>query len=460
MKKITVLIDNKKKVVLDDNDYLAQGGEGTVYVKGDRAFKIYHNSAKMIPLQKIRELQVIDHQQVIAPKEILYDKTSGEAVGFTMHYVPDTEYLCRLFVGNFKKAHNIFPCDLRQIVTGMRQMLLDLHAKKIVVADYNEMNILVDAAYTRPYMIDVDSYQTPGFRATAIMDSVRDRLMPYGEFNCLSDWFSWAVVTFQLFTGIHPFKGKHPDYKSGDLDGRMRDGVSVFHKDVRVPPGCRDVTAVPAALLDWYKKVFVKHERSVPPKLDATTVGVMPTVSVRTTAGGAKEIFLLARVNGGDQPVKAVREGNMVYFRDAAGTQISCISATAMMAFNGNIYTLNNQYLVENRFLKLGKVKHTARPVANVPGMAVKLFNGVVVMDLFGSKRLLMPYAEGRCTQVKVPELDGYRVVDAVVNDRYCLVTAEQTGRLDLLTLYFDRRFEAYQIRIDQNVDPGASPLP
>ena len=35
----------------------------------------------------------------------------------------------------------------------------------------------------------------------------------------LAHWFAFAVVTFQLFTGIHPYKGKHPSVL--DLDARM-----------------------------------------------------------------------------------------------------------------------------------------------------------------------------------------------------------------------------------------------
>ena len=43
-------------VSLSNNDFLAKGGEGEVYVKGSTAYKIYTDKSKMIPAGKIQEL--------------------------------------------------------------------------------------------------------------------------------------------------------------------------------------------------------------------------------------------------------------------------------------------------------------------------------------------------------------------------------------------------------------------
>ena len=64
------------------------------------------------------------------------------------------------------------------------------------------------------------------------MMSIRDPLTPKNGFNKLTDWYSYAIVTFQMYIGIHPFKGIHPDYKPKDLELRMKDGASVFDKKV------------------------------------------------------------------------------------------------------------------------------------------------------------------------------------------------------------------------------------
>ena len=186
---VNVSVNGKRKVSLRQRDYLSQGGEGAVYAKKGIAYKIYHDPNAVIPDQKIAELRVLDSPYVMAPRDILYDCGTGQAVGFTMKYVENLEYLCRLFVGNFKKANHISPSDIVEIVKKMQKLLHEIHRKNIVVADYNEMNVLLDTRSGDPYHIDVDSYQTPGFRATAIMESVRDRQFPMGTFNQLATGF-------------------------------------------------------------------------------------------------------------------------------------------------------------------------------------------------------------------------------------------------------------------------------
>ena len=54
----TVIL-NGQKVHLTDSDYLAQGGQGVIYVKGNAVFKIYHDVNQLIPEDKIDELQVL-----------------------------------------------------------------------------------------------------------------------------------------------------------------------------------------------------------------------------------------------------------------------------------------------------------------------------------------------------------------------------------------------------------------
>ncbi len=497
MKKIKVLIDGKQPLTLKQADYLAQGGEGAIYVKGGMAYKVYHDPGHMVAEQKIGELRVIDGPHVVAPMEILYHEKSGEAVGFSMKYIKDVEYLCRLFVGNFKKTNNISPTDIVELVKTMQRVLNEIHQKNIIVADYNEMNILVDASFTHPYHIDVDSYQTPAFPATAIMESVRDRLLPFGEFNQMSDWFSWGIVTFQLYAGVHPYKGRHPGYKPGDLDRRMKNNVSVFDSQVRLPASCRDFSVIPPAHLEWYKRVFNNGERLLPPFLDKLQLpGWAPIVlpaavaskgvfrihlveeypqpvrwvevlqgSRYVVAGDAlykdgKKQFSLETARGtvllaataGDEPVTALRKEDNLRFFDARGNLISTIAADDFMSCNRNIYTLNNGYLWENSFQKIGKIKHLVKPIASVPVLSSKLYPGMAVIDLFGKKALVIPHAPGKSTQVTVPELQDCRVIEAARMGRFCFFIVEKNREYHRVILQFDKMYNKYKSRVEQNI--------
>ena len=185
MSNLNLLINGKTKITLTQNEYKAQGGQGTVYVKGNLAYKVYHDPTRMIPEMKVRELAAIGLPGVLAPQDALMD-TKGTIVGFTMPYVKDTEYLTKMFSRSFKDANNIGADKIVHLVTEMQKTLSALHTKKIIVGDYNEMNFLVDSNFAIPYHIDVDSYQTPNFPCTAIMDTVRDRRLPFGKFGLLS----------------------------------------------------------------------------------------------------------------------------------------------------------------------------------------------------------------------------------------------------------------------------------
>jgi serine/threonine protein kinase len=136
------------------------------------------------------------------------------------------------------------------------------------------MNFLVDkSTFSNIYFIDVDSYQTKSYPAQAIMDSIRDRHAK--QFDINTDWFSFGILTFQMFMGIHPYKGKHDTYKT--LDERMINNVSVLNKKVSIPSIIEDPKQIiPSNYLDWYSSVFEKGNR-IPFPLDTIAV-----VQIRT----------------------------------------------------------------------------------------------------------------------------------------------------------------------------------
>jgi len=479
---------------LGDKDYLAQGGEGVVYRKGNIAYKIYHETNKMIPEQKIRELQLLKIPSVLAPIDIIKDPNTHKAIGFTMAYIASTEYLSRLFVKTFKKQHSITPDMVVGMVTKMQETLQAIHEKGVIAGDYNEMNFLVDDKFKNVFNIDVDSYQTKSFPATAIMDSVRDRQVPFGTFNKQTDWFSWAVVTFQLYTGIHPFKGRHPNYKNNDFDSRMKDGISVFNPEVKIPKALRDFSVIPQAHLDWYKRVFDKFERTVPPFADATmmSAGYSP-IEIISAAGlnvdivhdyletimdlymfegtrfvvtenaifkHDKKIFdftrkpkdiCLANVMG-KEPVIGVKRGELLGFFDLDRNEVGQVAVDDFMTSKGYIYTVRNDGLFQHHFMVLGKTKLITKKLASVVSNNTKLYQGVAIQDLYGKCRMTIPYEFNRVSNVQVPELNGYRIIDASCKSRFCVVIAESKGKYDRFIIYFNEDFTSYSVETENDI--------
>jgi len=486
-----VIIGKGSPVVL--KKYIASGGEGSIYDYQGIGCKIYHDPAKMIKEQKILELKSITTKNVMAPTDVIYDPKSHNPIGFSMMFVKDTEYLSRIFSKRFKKDNNITPEMVVELVKHMQEMLISLHKENIVVGDYNEMNTLTDKTYTVPYAIDVDSYQTKNFPCTAIMESVRDRTMPFGQFKESSDWFSWAVVSFQLYTGIHPYKGNHPNYKGSEMGKRMDDNISVFNKDVKLPKMFQDFSVIPKRHLDWYKEVFDKNDRSMPPFVDGAFFSQYQPIIVTDASGliidvvhdykddiiklftfsgdkyviteksiykGITEIFkftakpnniLLAFLPFDGDIVIGVMINNMVAFLDLNRKEIGRIAAKGFMACNHSIYTISNGELIENHFTRLGRIKHIASPVSSVVDSS-KIFPGVVVQDIFGKTKLTIPYEHKKCANIDISELDGHRIIDAKRIQRFCISISEKGGKFYRMILYFDKHFTSYKSVVNDDV--------
>lgn len=485
-----LLINKKTPITLGQTEYKAQGGQGTVYVKSGVAYKVYHEADKMIPEGKIIELSQIGISNVLAPKDILYNEKMTP-IGFTMPFVENTEYLTKIFSRGFKDSNGISNEMVVKLVTEMQKVLAELHTKGIIVGDYNEMNFLVDKSFTIPYHIDVDSYQTKSFPCTAIMDTVRDRRLPFGKFDELSDWFSWGIVTFQMYMGIHPFMGRHPNFKTTELDARMKQNVSVFNAEVRLPKSCQDFSVIPQKHLDWYKSVFVDGKRSVPPFADST--GAIRIVTAVTSIGsfsvelvfaydsdiidvqyfngtryvmtqkgihkldkemltfnGTKRNLVMLDFPGYDPIIAMPSAGKCVFF-NLSRNEIGSIEYDGYMVCNGIFYTVTSGSLIEHTFEKYAKITHLTTVVDNIAPV-FKTFSGFVIQDVFGKRRLSIPYGKGLCASVNVPELEGYRVVDGKMQNKFCVLIGEKSGKYDRIILYFTKDFNSYEVRVDSDI--------
>jgi hypothetical protein len=259
---IKVTMPGKGEVTLRPLDHLATGGEGAVYLKNNRVFKLFLDPARAEAngmAEKIRLLSQIKHPFIIAPIDALYD-AQHRMVGYYMEQA-DGVPLMKTFTNSWRDQNGFADPQSIALVENMREVVKVAHSLKAVMVDANETNYLV--AGVAPRVIDVDSWQIGKHPATAIMPSIRDYHAQ--TLDERSDWFAWGIVTFQTFTGLHPYKGTHPGFKKGDLEGRMRANASVFDKTVRLNAAVRDFGCIPAPLLDWYEGVFAQGDRSAPP---------------------------------------------------------------------------------------------------------------------------------------------------------------------------------------------------
>lgn len=489
-------------VTLTDKNYKAAGGEAAIYVSGGKAYKLYHDPVhKQLPPKKMQELAAIGNHQVVVPQDIIFDTSTGKPLGYTTNFVDNVEPLLKLFTRTFKDANGITPQMINQLVKDMQLVVTDVHKAQCLVVDLNELNVLagIAASTITPWFIDTDSYSTPSFKATAIMDSVRDRrvtvydkagVMHYNP-DMESDWFSWAILAFWLYSNIHPFRGTHPNYKPKDKAKQMDDGISVFHSGVRVPPSVNNFNVIPPRHLDYFKRVFLNNERGIPPLADSTIPLLVPTqvvtikgtdkllvsevaaytspIQAITTIMGMyyvatkthiyanqKEIgkhnakhILLAQATDGTLITAQQDNSNKIKFQELTKADpVGTASSDNMFARNNAFYTISRGKLVENSFTAFGnKIVHRVKEVENLSTISATMYDGCVIQDLLGKMYLTLPYKLGSCFSKHIPQLDGYRIVGAKAEKNVVVIIGEKKGQFDRFIIIYNRDFTTCDVR-------------
>jgi hypothetical protein len=481
--------NKKTKITLGQREFKGQGGEGSVYVRQGMAYKVYTDPARMIPVPKIHELAALSDPAIIKPEEPLYD-SAGVPVGYTMRAVEDGIPLCQTFPRAFRDRHGLTPDRVIPLIERLREGVAHIHSRGVLLVDLNEMNFLVTPDLSSLWFIDVDSYQTPGYPPTALMDSVRDRHNT--AFSEGTDWFSFAVVSFQMFIGIHPYRGKHSTLKT--MDERMEQNVSALDPSVSLPAVCLPFSVIPTAYRDWYQAVLDKGMRVPPPDGPISSITLSPVSAGPVLATtGRLEIRHLTTFDGPilaavgdavltnegvyinnrrvyDSPsggaahlavtdsgtvVVAWREGRELRLTDLKRRQtVPCVArADELMSQDGRLYLRQGGSLMEMTFVETpGRVFAQPQPVGSVLEQATQLFPGVGLQNLLGACYASLLPARGVCHQAHLKELDGRRIVDARFDGGVLVVVAEEKGRYDRFTFRFDDRCRTYDVTVTRDI--------
>jgi hypothetical protein len=328
------------------------------------------------------------------------------------------------------------------------------------------------------------------------MPSIQDRHTR--GFNELTDWFSWGIVTFQVYTGIHPYKGSLSGFGRYDLDARMQANASVFRPEVRLNKAVRPWNTIPGILLDWYVAVFEQGERTVPPSPFDTGVGhIRPARTLRmvTTAQGALRYTKLferlgdpvvrvfpsgvvrlrsgALVNaqtGKDLianttptvEVVSVQGGWLMGDRDHTGFSFTYVdeqtgvvqqvplplSGYRLVTGDERLFAVTDRGLSEIVLTKVGTgVFATNGKTWGLSPHALTWHRGIGVWDALGARYLMVPCGGKGVAQIRVRELDDLRVVAGVCEGRLAsLVAVDKAGAYQRLDLVLDRTMTAYTV--------------
>jgi len=493
-----------RSISLTQKDFIAGGGEGQVFGKKNLTYKIYNDPSKMIPTAKMDELRLLARDNILVPKEIVYDDKNSP-IGFTMDWVKRAQPLCRLFTNDFRDRHRVTPDMTIELVEKLKDTIFFIHQNHCLIVDGNEFNYLVDDQnFVVPYCIDVDSYQTPGFPATAVMNSIRDPLAK--KFNELSDWYAFAIVACQLFVGIHPFKGRHPRYHKHELEKRMKDHVSIFNPAVNCPPAAREFNLIPGGYRSWFKAIFEDGKRLGPPVALPGGAGqvlvLKPQVKKINKAGyfnvkcirefpepvlrhqhvfGMGITFTRNRLYIDHRSFSAVPEEEVVFTPDRLAPVLVSIDqgylktrsldkrrilapvlkAEKMMTVNNTLFVQNTGQLSQVAFIDHNDmILQTVSRTWSIMPHSAEMFSGLLIQNVLGKPYLVIPIPEtgdkGRCIVKHLPELESCRVISASHDSGVVVILVHNNVSYHRLVIRFDDQYQNYACRLVEDIDPGA----
>jgi hypothetical protein len=475
-----------RTVNLPASSFLARGGEASVHLHGGKVYKLYHDPKKVIPEAKIRELRRASHPALVVPEDQVFGD-NGKPLGIVLPFVKDAVALCQWYPRAYRERAGIDAALCIRLVEALAEAVQAAHRAQVILVDLNEMNVLVNAKPPAVHVIDLDSAMTPSFPPTAQLPAVTDpRTTGFSE---ATDWFAFAVITFPLFSGIHPYRGKHPTL--GTLEARMKAEVSVFHPDVRVPPTA-SLDAIPTVLRGWYEATFDRGERS-PPPLGAAARPVLPRAPVsgiqRSLLWRAKDPIrtavvrrarILAWTDAGielDGRVTAIPDAVTVVLgfsarrnRPAALLQSAHGEVTLLdvertlfvplgvavdamtTASDGRLLVRSHDQILEVDLVDGGTLVPVLLPVAQVLPHATVLGPGAALQDLLGASWLSIFPETGMHRQVRLPELDGCPVLSLQASGTTAVGVVWKRGRYDRFVVRLPQAGDGYDLRWIEDV--------
>jgi hypothetical protein len=491
-----VVLENRGQLILRPNDHKATGGEGSIYRVADTIIKLYLDPKKMIlnnMIDKIKLLIELQHNYIVSPKGLVKD-TIGNPIGFYMDYA-NGEPLARFFTNDFRNKNKFTDKNSSVLIDKMREVFLFAHQKQAILGDPNELNwnVVFNQNDLYPLVMDVDSWGIGKWQSDVIMPSIRD--WHTKGLNEITDWFAWGIVTFQIYTGIHPYKGTLNGYKIGDFTNRMKDNASVFNSNVSLNSAVRDFNCIPGRLLEWYKATFQDGERTMPPSPFDTAImtpkiAITKRVVTTNTAGllsfdklysdsvekiikvfpcgiglsnngklidlGNKKIIGLTNSNKCE--IIKVENGwlianfdgklefNYIHSFDFKSERVDFnLKVYDLIRYENRLFVVTDQGLTEIKFQIFNKPIVSVGQTWSAMINSTQWFDGLGIQDSMGAIFIITPFNDKSCVYTRVKELDRLKPIIAKAGNRFVSIVAiNKQGVYQKLELMFNNDYSSY----------------
>lgn len=409
---IRVTDTNGKKYVIDDSRNLGSGGEGDVCsIGGGKVAKLYHNKADALPAQKIAELSGLDPKIFVKPLVAVH----GDRSGYIMEELNLSQYypIYSLYAPSFAQKRGL-PQDYRRVLAGkLIQGVKNAHDNGVVIGDLNPFNIMVSDSLDLRF-IDVDSYATKSYpHNDKLLEEVRDYYYN-GTVSEDSDYFALSVMVFNLFTGMHPYKGMHSVYRDR-LKDREINNISLLNEkelpNIKTP---KFYTPLPdGPVKDMFYDLFQLNKRFLIDMRGKTVTSVQFDAIVRSNDLIIKQIVA-------DRSMTAVCASNTmlaVSFGDGRKTKIFNCAGKGIVMNLSEAEADSNIILTDNEIyaFRYGQLQHFNRNAGKFETQSSLVFNSIRCVKQY-EDLLLVVTDDDKMYTVRLNEYHmgniGYDVID------------------------------------------------
>lgn len=296
---------------LDAGRLIGKGGEAEIYkIDAATVLKRYKEPAHPDFLgdseaQRAAAQRIVEQQQklpafprglpaqVIAPLHLAYDKPHGQIVGYTMPLAAGMTELMNYGIKAYREGGGIGNNQVLDVFRRLRQAVEQIHASRVVIGDFNDLNVMTDGVDVR--IIDADSMQFGAFKChtftTRFVDPLLcqpDKLVLARSHTPESDWYAFFVMLLQSLLYVGPYGGVHRPASGKRLafDDRVLRRITFFDNDVIYPKPALPYGTLPDEWLGYVERVFAHDLREPFPlallqNLRFTTCGTCGTLHAR-----------------------------------------------------------------------------------------------------------------------------------------------------------------------------------
>lgn len=277
-----------KSVRLRADQVIGKGGEADVYKLSDsQVVKLYKlpndpDYAHDVAMQQGALLRLDEQQrklpmfpsglpvEVVVPTDLVYQK--GKIAGYTMPLVAGMDTVMNFSHRTYRESNGISANDVVTVFRELHRVVDKVHARNVVIGDFNDLNVLTDTKTVR--LVDADSMQYGGFSCRTYTSRFLDPLLSDGKKLVLarphtkeSDWYAYFIMLMQSLLYVGPYGGVHRPKSGSKLqhDARVLRRLTVLDNEVVYPKPALPIDSMPDEWLDFFHAVTTKDLRGTFP---------------------------------------------------------------------------------------------------------------------------------------------------------------------------------------------------